>query len=417
LAGGLSSCRPDGSATLFEKLDSNKTGITFENTIVTDDSTNALLDPYIFNGGGVGIGDLNNDGLLDIVLTGTMTNPKIYLNTGDFVFEEVSESAGFVTDKRIHGVTLIDINSDELLDIYLSASGPVWSDEDDRRNLLFINNGEGTFTERAAAWGIDDPGFTTQSAFLDYDQDGDLDLFLLNNSPEEFSRSETGLRPMGGQDETLNPAGNDKFYRNNGDGTFSNISDEAGMLNKLGYGLGVAVEDLNHDGWPDLYVSNDMTPNDVLYINNGDGTFTDRAGDWLRHTSHSGMGLDIADYTNNGWADILQTDMMPDSLFVQKRMSGANTYHGFQESIRQGLFPHFNMNTLQMNQGVSPSGDVIFSEVARMAGVAYTHWSWTSLFADLDNDGFKDAFVTNGFPIEGTDYDHLAEIPRAQHTA
>ncbi len=158
---------------------------------------------------------------------------------------------------------------------------------------------------------------------------------------------------MGDQNESLNPSGIDRFYKNNGDGTFSNVSNETGMLQKLGYGLGVAVSDLNGDGWPDIYVSNDMTPNDVLYINNRDGTFSDKAAEWLRHTSHSGMGIDIADYTNNGWPDILQTDMMPDSLAIQKRVSGSNTYRAFREALRQGSFPHFNMNTLQMNLGVS----------------------------------------------------------------
>ncbi|MDR9366789.1 MAG: VCBS repeat-containing protein, partial [Balneolaceae bacterium] len=166
---GLSNCSSDNAETLFQKLDPDETGLDFENTIITDDSTNALLDPYIYNGGGVGIGDLNNDGFQDIVLTGTMTDPKIYLNNGNFVFQEISNFAGFPTDRRVHGVNLVDINSDQLLDIYLSASGPAWSDGDDRRNLLYINNGDSSFTEQAAEWGIDDPGFTTQSAFLDYD--------------------------------------------------------------------------------------------------------------------------------------------------------------------------------------------------------------------------------------------------------
>ncbi|MEX2344505.1 MAG: VCBS repeat-containing protein, partial [Balneolaceae bacterium] len=409
----LPGCSPEEDP-LFHQLDLNQTGITFQNMIVTDDSTNALLDPYIFNGGGVAIGDLNNDGLQDIILTGSMVTPKVYLNKGDFHFEDITDESGVNTEKRIHGVTLVDINSNGLLDIYFSASGSAWSEPKDRGNLLFINNGDNTFTEAAAEYGIDDEGFTTHAAFLDYDLDGDLDLFVMNNSPVEFSRNDTGLMPTGTQFSSIDPGGLDQFYRNNGDSTFTNVSEDAGMVRKLGYGLGIAVSDVNQDGWPDIYISNDVTPNDVFYINNGDGTFTDRAPQWLKHSSYSGMGIDIADFTNNGWPDILQTDMMPENLTERKRMSGANTYSEMADISRQGLFPRYNMNTLQMNLGVDDRDDVIFSEVSRIAGVSYTHWSWSALFADLDNDSFKDIFVTNGFPIAGLDYDHLEKLHNAQ---
>ncbi|MDR9409975.1 MAG: VCBS repeat-containing protein, partial [Balneolaceae bacterium] len=405
----LTGCAPHESTPILQDIPQDVSGITFTNTIITSDSSNSENEPFIYNGAGVAVGDIDGDGHADLYFTGNMVSSRLYINQGDMQFDDVTGEAGVGTDRWATGAIMVDMNGDNHLDIYVSVSNSKMVPADQRRNLLFINNGDGTFTEQAAEWGIDDPGFTTQSAFLDYDRDGDLDLFLLNNSPEEFSRGETGVMPMGVQQEA-NPSGYDQFYRNNGDGTFTNISEEAGMLRKLGYGLGVAIEDLNRDGWPDIYVSNDMTPNDVLYINNGDGTFTDRAAEWLRHTSHSGMGLDIADYTNNGWPDIFQTDMMPDSLFAQKRMSGSNTYRGFEESKRQGLFPHFNLNTLQMNQGLSPAGDVIFSEVARMAGVAYTHWSWTALFVDFDNDGLKDALVTNGYPKAMNDFDYLSDM-------
>ncbi|NBC67363.1 MAG: RNA-binding protein, partial [Bacteroidetes bacterium] len=405
----LTGCAPDESTPILQEIPQDVSGITFTNTITTSDSSNSENEPFIYNGAGVAVGDINGDGLADLYFTGNMVSSRLFINRGDMQFDDVTGQSGVGTDRWATGALMVDINGDSHLDIYVSVSNSKMVPADQRRNLLFLNNGDGTFTEQAAEWGIDDPGFTTQSAFLDYDRDGDLDLFLLNNSPEEFSRGETGVMPMGVQQEA-NPSGYDQFYRNNGDGSFTNISEEAGMLRKLGYGLGVAIEDLNRDGWPDIYVSNDISPNDVLYINNGDGTFTDRAAEWLRHTSFAGMGLDIADYTNNGWPDILQTDMMPEELTTRKVMSGSNSYGGFTDLRQRGFYPHYNINTLQMNQGVNSSGDVIFSEVARMAGVAYTHWSWTALFVDLDNDGLKDAFVTNGYPKAMNDFDYLSDM-------
>ncbi|MCG2589839.1 FG-GAP repeat domain-containing protein, partial [Rhodohalobacter sulfatireducens] len=405
----LTGCAPHESTPILQDIPQDVSGITFTNTIITSDSSNSENEPFIYNGAGVAVGDIDGDGHADLYFTGNMVSSRLYINQGDMQFNDITGEAGVGTDRWATGAVMVDINGDNHLDIYVSVSNSKMVPADQRRNLLFINNGDGTFTEQAAEWGIDDPGFTTQSAFLDYDRDGDLDLFLLNNSPEEFSRGETGVMPMGVQQEA-NPSGYDQFYRNNGDGTFTNISEEAGMLRKLGYGLGVAIEDLNRDGWPDIYVSNDISPNDVLYINNGDGTFTDRAAEWLRHTSFAGMGLDIADYTNNGWPDILQTDMMPEDLPTRKIMSGSNTYGGFTDLRKRGFYPHYNTNTLQMNQGLSPAGDVIFSEVARMAGVAYTHWSWTALFVDFDNDGLKDALVTNGYPKAMNDFDYLSDM-------
>jgi enediyne biosynthesis protein E4 len=396
---------------MFRLLTADQTGVTFNNAITTSDSHTFQDDFFIYNGAGVAIGDVDNDGLPDIFLTGNMVSSRLYLNRGDMQFEDITESAGVVTDRWATGASMVDINNNGYLDIYVSVSGPEWTRPEERANLLFINNGDNTFTEAASEYGISDTGFTTHAVFFDYNRNGYLDLFLLANSPGEFGRGETG-RPQFGS-RASNPAGFDQLYRNNGDGTFTNVSEEAGILRQLGYGLGVVVTDLNGNGWPDIYVSNDITPNDVLYINNGDGTFTDRAAEWLGHTSFAGMGIDIADFTNNGWPDIMQTDMMPEDLRDRKRVSGSTTYDDLMRLRRTGFFPHYNINTLQLNHGVTEDGQAIFSEIARLAGVAYTDWSWTALFGDYDNDGFKDLLITNGYPKAVIDFDFQTNNRRA----
>lgn len=406
------SCSKPTEPPLFQKLDSRTTGITFENTITTTDTVNAQTDPFIYNGAGVAIGDINNNGLPDIFFSGNMVSSRLYLNLGDMRFEDITEQAGVATSTWATGASMVDINNNGYLDIYVSVSGPEWSKPEERANLLFLNNGDGTFREAAAEFNIDDTGFTTHAVFFDYNGSGYLDLFLLGNSPGEFRRGESGMVTFG--ERRNDPNGFDQLYRNNGDGTFTNVSEEAGILKTLGYGLGVVVTDLNGNGWPDIYVSNDITPNDVLYINNGDGTFTDRAADFLRHSSFAGMGIDIADFTNNGWPDILQSDMMPEAISDRKRMSGSTTYSGYMDLRRLGYFPHYNQNTLQMNHGVDSEENIIFSEIARMAGVAYTDWNWTVLFADFDNDGYKDVFATNGYPKAVNDFDYLSDMHNAR---
>ena len=409
----LQSCdREETGTARFRLLTPEQTGVTFTNTITTSDSHDLHRDAFIYNGAGVAIGDINGDGLPDIYLTGNMVSSRLCLNKGDMRFEDITETAGVMTDRWATGATMVDIDGDGDLDIYVSVSGPEWSAPEDRRNLLFSNNGDNTFAEAASTYGIDDPGFTTHAVFFDYNRDGYLDLFLLANSPGEFGRGETGRPEFGSP--TPNPAGFDQLYRNSGDGTFTNVSEEAGILRRLGYGLGVVVADLNKDGWPDIYVSNDITPNDVLYINNMDGTFTDRAAEWLGHTSFAGMGIDIADFTNNGWPDILQTDMMPEDLASRKRVSGSTTYGDLMGLRRRGFSPQYNTNTLQLNHGVSEDGQVIFSEIARLAGVAYTDWSWSALFGDYDNDGFKDIFITNGYPKAVIDFDYQVNMRSAR---
>src|SRR6058998_3800081 len=282
LVGILAGCGRQ-AAPLFKLLSPRHTGVTFANTITTNDSFNVQNDVYIYNGAGVAVGDINNDGLPDLFFSGNMVSSRLYLNKGNMQFEDITERAGVKTNRWCTGATMVDINNDGLLDIYVSVSGPgAGSKGADRANLLFINNGNGTFTEAAQKYGIADTGFTTHAALLDYNGDGYLDLFLLNNSPQDFARGAADEHPLGVRANS--PASYNTLYRNNGDGTFTDVSAQAGILRLIGYGLGVVVADVNRDGRPDIYVSNDVTPNDVLYINNGDGTFTDRAAALLKHT-------------------------------------------------------------------------------------------------------------------------------------
>src|SRR5216110_1692179 len=394
---------------LFRLLTPDQTGVRFANTITTTDSENVQTDVYVYNGAGVAIGDIDNDGLPDIFFTGNMVSSRLYLNKGNMRFEDITQSAGVTTTRWATGVTMVDINDDGYLDIYVSVSGPPWSKPEDRANLLFINNGDHTFTEAAARYGIADTGFTTHAVFLDYNGDGHLDLFLLNDSPKDFVR--TG-HPAGVRSTSL--GGYNRLYRNNGDGTFTDVSREAGILKDVGYGLGVAVADLNGDGRPDIYVSNDVEPNDVLYVNNGDGTFTNKAAAWLKHASFAGMGVDIADFNNDGRPDILQVDMLPPVMSRRKRMSGFATYDGQVELRSRGFRNDYDLNTLQLNEGLTAHGDIVFSEIARLAGVSSTDWSWSPLFADFDNDGYKDIFVTNGYPKAVNDLDYQTAVFRAR---
>ena len=403
----LGACGERREQPLFQLLDPNETGVTFANTITTGDSLNFQSDRYVYNGAGVAAGDIDNDGLTDLFFAGNMVSSRLYRNKGQMRFEDITARAGVTTTGWATGVTMVDINDDGRLDIYVSVSGRERSRAPDRRNLLFLNNGDRTFTEAAAQYGIADTGFTTHAAFLDYDRDGCLDLFLLNNSPGDFAR---GVTSAPAQMRGTTPDSYNQLYRNNcpgrRPGTFTNTSREAGILRDAGYGLGVAVGDLNRDGWPDIYVSNDVAPNDVLYVNNGDGTFTDKAARWLKHASFAGMGVDIADFNDDGWPDILQVDMLPRALAVRKTMSGTTTYGTLQSLRGKGFRDDYTTNVLQLNSGIVRDGDVIFSDIARLAGVAATGWSWSPLFADFDNDGHKDIFVSNGYPkaVNNLDY-------------
>jgi len=401
----VAGCKRNNDRAVFKLLSPDQTGITFANTIRTDDSLNFQTYTYVYNGAGVAVGDIDNDGLPDIFFSGNMVSSRLYRNKGHFKFEDVTERAGIRTSRWATGATMVDINNDGYLDIYVSVSGPESSKAEDRANLLFVNNRDGTFTEEAARYGIADTGFTTHAVFLDYNGDGCLDLFLLENSPKDFSRGDVSTHPSGMPGET--PGSHNELYRNNCNGTFTNVSKEAGILHDAGFGLGAAVADFNGDGWPDIYVSNDGTPNDVLYVNNGNGTFTNKRGDWLKHTSNAGMGVDIADFNNDGWPDIAQVDMEPHDLGRRKRMSGFTTYGTVRELRSRGFREDYSANTLQLNDGITKDGDVVFSDIASLARVTATDWSWSPLFADFDNDGYKDLFIGNGYPKAVNDLDYI----------
>jgi len=409
---GVASCTRKSERPVFELLGAKKTGITFANTITTSDSLNELTDVYVYNGAGVAVGDIDNDGLPDIFFAGNMVSSRLYPNKGQMRFEDITAKAGVTTNRWATGVSMVDINGDGFLDIYVSVSGPEWSRADQRANLLFVNNGKGGFTEEAARYGIADTGFTTHAAFLDYDGDGCLDLFLLENSPKDFSRGLVMFDPSGKRGTT--PGSYNQLYHNNCNGTFTNVSEQAGLLRDAGYGLGVAVGDLNGDGRPDIYVSNDALPNDVIYANNGDGTFTNKAPEWLKHASQAGMGVDIADFNNDGWPDIVQMDMMPRDLSRRKRVSGFTTWGSVAQEQAQGFREDWSINSLQLSNGMAKDGGPLFSEIGRMAGVSHTDWSWSALFADFDNDGYKDLFIGNGYPKAVNDLDFVNVIYSAQ---
>ena len=403
------------SEPLFSLLSSRQTGITFSNTITTNDSFNIQNNVYIYNGAGVAAGDIDQDGLPDLFFSGNMVSSRLYLNKGNMRFEDITERAGVHTNRWCTGATMADINNDGFLDIYVSVSGSGSGARGaDRANLLFISNGNGTFTEAARQYGIADTGFTTHAVFLDYDGDGDLDLFLLNNSPQDFARGAAEAHPLGLQ--TVSPASYNTLYRNNGNGTFTDVSAQAGILRRIGYGLGVAVADVNRDGRPDIYVSNDVSPNDVLYINQGNGTFRDEAALSLKHTSVAGMGVDVADFNNDGWPDIAQMDMLPPVPEQRKRMSGFLTYARRMQDRARGYRDDYDANALQLSNGVTPAGNVVFSEIANFAGVSATDWSWSPLFADLDNDGRKDLVVTNGYPKAPNDLDYQQAVFAARRS-
>src|SRR5687767_7619696 len=327
--------RGSSEPPLFKLLSSDQTGVTFANTVSTDDSLNVQTDVYVYNGAGVAVGDIDNDGLPDIFFSGNMVSSRLYLNKGDMQFDDITESARVGTRRWAAGATMVDINNDGFLDIYVSVSGRERTKPEERANLLFVNNRNRTFTEAAAQYGIADTGFTTHSVFLDYDGDGCLDLFVLNNSPRDFSRGADISHPAGVRtDSAGSDGGYNELYRNGCNGKFTNVSTQAGILRDAGFGLGVAVADLNRDGWPDIYVSNDVEPNDVIYANNHDGTFTNKAARWLKHASFAGMGVDIADFNDDGWPDILQVDMLPQSSTGRKRTSGGTTYGALMELRR-----------------------------------------------------------------------------------
>ncbi len=392
----------------FTLLKSNETGLAFSNDIVETDSLNYFNYPYMYMGGGVSAGDIDNDGLVDLFFTANMKSNTLYLNKGDFKFEDISAPAGIEGDDRwVTGSTMVDINNDGYLDIYVSVSGK----GKNRNNLLYINNGNNTFEEKAESYGINDNGHTTQGTFFDYDNDGDLDLYLANYPPTPF-KSPVALYKYKANNPKIEES--DILYRNNGDGTFTNVTVEAGILN-FGLSLSATVGDFNKDGWKDIYVSNDFDSADYLYINNQNGTFSELAGSILHHTAQYGMGADVADFNNDMLVDIAQVDMTPEDNRRSKANMASMNPVGFTKMVEAGLNYQYMQNCLQLNRGIDANGMPVFSEISRLAGIATTDWSWSILFADLDNDGWKDVAISNGTRRDINNRDYFNNLKARNH--
>jgi len=396
------SCTKENTTSkLFSKLETSDTGVDFKNKLTETHKYNYFTYPYMYLGGGVSVGDLNNDGLEDIFFTGNMVPNKLYLNKGDLQFEDISESAGIEGDERWYsGTTFVDINNDGYLDIYCSVSGK----NPPHNNVLFINNQDNTFTEKASEYGIDHDGQSMQSTFFDYDKDGDLDLYVINYPPTSFVAPVAYYSYML---ENHQIEDSDRLYRND-DGHFTDVTVEAG-LSSFGLSLGVVASDVNNDGYTDIFVSNDFNAPDFLFINNQDGTFTNQIDTSLQQTSFFGMGADIADFNNDGLMDIFQLDMSAEDNFRSKANMSSMDPAAFYEAVDVGLHHQYMQNSLQLNNGNEKGELPLFSNVSRLAGVSSTDWSWAGLMADFDNDGWKDLFVTNGIRRDVNNKDFYAK--------
>jgi hypothetical protein len=385
---------------LFSLMPSDTTAIDFNNKLNETEQFNMIQYLYFNNGAGVAAGDINNDGLVDLYFTSSQNSNKLYLNKGNFRFEDITEKAGVAGEGDWKtGVTMADVNGDGFLDIYVCEVGSYKVVHG--RNQLFINQGDMTFKDEAHDYGLDFQGFSTQAAFFDYDLDGDLDMYLLNHSVHT-SRS-YGDASLRFDHDSL--AG-DRLFRNdetNGRRVFRDVTGQAGIYNsQIGYGLAVNISDINNDGYPDIYIDNDFHENDYLYINDGDGTFTDRMTEYIEHTSRSSMGNDVADFNNDGLLDVVVLDMVPEEENIRKQSGGEDDYELFTLKLRHGYGNQFVRNTLQLNLG-----NGTFSEIGRLAGVYSTDWSWSPLFCDVDNDGWKDLFISNGIFRRANDLDYV----------
>lgn len=391
-------------STLFEKIPAEQTGIVFSNTITTSDSFNILNNEYMYNGGGVGIGDVNQDGFQDILFTGNQVSTRLYLNNGDFTFTDISETAmpGLDADQWHSGVSVADVNGDGLPDFYLTATCN--KDPERRRNNLWIHQGMNadgvpTFSEQAAQYGVADTGYSVNSAFLDMDLDGDLDLYVLNNIVNQ--QIPTNYRDKLTDGSAIN---NDHFYTNNGDGTFTETTIETGITYE-GYGLGIAVGDVNGDQYPDIYISNDYIANDLLYINQGDGSFVNEADRYLTYSSKFSMGNDMADINHDGYPDIMTLDMLPEVFSRKRQTINGNSYQFYVNDDKYKYQHQYVRNMVHLHNGLQGEEIIPYSEVGQLMGVYQTEWSWSPLFADYDNDGDRDLLITNGFPKDLTDKD------------
>ncbi len=377
---------------MFTPLLHSETGIKFKNIIKDTKALNVLNYAYWYNGGGVAIGDINNDGLPDIYFTGNLVKSKLYLNKGSFKFKDITETAGVAAGGLWNtGTCMADVNGDGLLDIYVCRSAA--KDPDKRRNVLFINNGDLTFTEKSREYGLDDPSYSTHAAFFDYDRDGDLDVYVLNHSLDEYAAFNDKLPE---RKKTPGKYFGDKLYRND-NGRFLDVSHFAGLIdNVLGFGLGLAIVDINNDNWPDIYVSNDYNEEDYLYINQRDGTFKESVREAMGHVSLSSMGNESGDFNNDLKPDIISLDMLPERHYELKMSRGPENYDKYNKLISYGFHFQTIRNMLQLN-----NGNGTFSEIGQLAGIGRTDWSWSPLLADYDNDGWKDLFISNGY---GKDY-------------
>ena len=394
-------CQPaDSIDALFTQLDNKKIGIDFQNNLAYDKDFNVFNYRNFYNGGGVAVGDINNDGWMDLYFTANQTSNTLYLNNGDMTFTDITESAGVAGQQAWStGVAMADVNQDGFIDIYVSNSGDIKGDS--RANELFLNNGDNTFTEVAEQWGVADQGLSTHGVFFDYDRDGDLDLYVLNNSYRAIGSFNLEKSSREVRDEE----GGDKLYRNDGS-SFTDVSDAAGIMgSEIGFGLGTTVGDVNGDGWDDIYISNDFFEKDYLYINNQDGTFSEELEKHMRHTSFASMGADMADINNDGAPDIFVTDMLPQGV---RRLNQTTTFENwdvYQGKLKWGYYHQFNRNMLHLN---TTEGD--FSEIGQLSGVEATDWSWGALIADLDNDGWRDIYISNGINHDLTDQDYINYI-------
>lgn len=413
------SCKFGNNPKLFKKIAASKSGIEFVNAITENDTLNPLNFDYLYNGGGVAIADFNNDGLNDIFFTGNMVSSKLYLNKGNFNFKDITEIAQVSTNGWALGVSVVDINQDGLLDMYICNAVVPRLKTLPVANQLFVNqgnigeNGEPVFKEMAESYGIADKNYSCQSAFFDYDADGDLDMYLLTNSIDYTNRNIA--RPKLENGENINT---DHLYRNEGNIVgghpyFKDVSTEAGILIE-GAGLGLAISDFNKDGWPDIYCSNDYLSNDLLWINNKNGTFSNKIDQYIKHQSFNGMGVDIADINNDGLQDLMVVDMLPEDNKRKKMMLWKYNYDFFQSTLRYNFQPQYIRNTLQLNNGNSNGINTSFSEIAQFAGVHQSDWSWAPLMMDFDNDSYRDIVIANGYRRDITNLDfifYLNDVP------
>jgi len=393
----------------FTLMNTGETNISFNNKITENDSVNVFTNEYMYNGSGVGIGDFNNDGLQDIFFCGSMVSSKLYINKGSFKFEDVTAKAGLQTYNWCTGASIVDINNDGFPDIYVCVSHSNKSEK--RKNLLFINDGKLHFTEQAAAYGLADTGYATQAAFFDYEKDGDVDMYLLNH--RLYSHTANNLQP---KDTSGNSPAEDKLFRNDGitagqsHPVFTDVSKAAG-IKEDGYGLGVVITDVNNDNWPDIYVANDYISNDLLWLNNRNGTFSNVISTSLKHQSYNSMGVDAADINNDGLIDLAVVDMLPENNERKKMMFSATNQEKYDMQQRFGYEPSFVRNMLQLNNGnrkLNNKETPFYSEIGQLAGLFETDWSWAVLMADFDNDGWKDIHITNGLGKDMTNNDYAS---------